>query len=42
MPTRKAFLEDVDQLRERGAEKVTLKTGAYRSSDVAWTMKMAF
>jgi len=34
-------VQDVDQLREKGAEKVTLKTGAYRPSDVAWTMKMA-
>lgn len=41
MPTRKSFLEDVDQLKEKGAEKVTLKTGAYRPSDVAWTMKVA-
>lgn len=41
MPKRKNFLEDVDQLREKGAEKVTLKTGAYRPTDVAWTMKMA-
>lgn len=41
MPERKDFLEDVDQLREKGAEKVTLKTGAYRPSDVAWTMRTA-
>lgn len=41
MPNREDFLEDVDQLREKGAEMVTLKTGAYRPSDVAWTMKMA-
>ncbi|KXB08045.1 glutamate synthase [candidate division MSBL1 archaeon SCGC-AAA385D11] len=41
MPERKDFLEDVDQLREKGAKKVTLKTGAYRPSDVAWTMRMA-
>lgn len=41
MPERDDFLEDVDKLREKGAEKVSLKTGAYRPSDVAWTMKVA-
>ncbi|KXB09193.1 glutamate synthase [candidate division MSBL1 archaeon SCGC-AAA833K04] len=41
MPNQEDFLEDVDQLRGKGAEKVTLKTGAYRPIDVAWTMKMA-
>ncbi len=41
MPTKEGFLEDVDNLREKGAKMVTLKTGAYRPSDVAWTMKMA-
>lgn len=41
MPERKDFLEDIDQLREKGAEKVTLKTGAYRPVDVAWTMRVA-
>lgn len=41
MPSRESFVEDVEQLREKGAEKVTLKTGAYRPSDVAWTMKVA-
>ncbi len=41
MPTEKGFIEDVEQLREKGAKKVTLKTGAYRPSDVAWTMRAA-
>ncbi len=41
MPKEKDFVEDVEQLRDKGAEKVTLKTGAYRPSDVAWTMKVA-
>lgn len=41
MPKEQNFLEDIDRLREKGAEKVTLKTGAYRPSDVAWTMKIA-
>jgi len=41
MPTEREFLEDIDWLREQGAEKVTLKTGAYRPSAVAFTMKLA-
>ncbi len=41
MPSQKAFAEDIDWLREQGAKHVTLKTGAYRPSTVAWTMKMA-
>ncbi len=41
MPEKKSFVEDVENLRDKGAEKVTLKTGAYRPSDVAWTMKVA-
>ncbi|MEA1904369.1 MAG: glutamate synthase-related protein [Candidatus Hadarchaeota archaeon] len=41
MPSRKDFVEDVEQLRQKGAKKVSLKTGAYRPSDVAWTMKVA-
>ncbi len=41
MPKRAGFIEDVEQLREKGAKKVTLKTGAYRPSDVAWTMKVS-
>ena len=41
MPNQKAFVEDIDWLRKQGAKHVTLKTGAYRPSTVAWTMKMA-
>jgi len=41
MPAEKDFVEDVKWLRENGAKKVSLKTGAYRPADVAWTMKVA-
>jgi len=41
MPKHKDFVEDVHWLREQGAKKVFLKTGAYRPSAVAWTMKAA-
>src|SRR4030042_477081 len=41
MPNQKAFVEDIDWLRKQGARHVTLKTGAYRPSTVAWTLKMA-
>ena len=41
MPVERDFVEDVEWLREQGAKKVTLKTGAYRPVDVAWTMKVA-
>lgn len=41
MPSDRGFIEDVEWLREQGAKKVTLKTGAYRTEDVAWTMKVA-
>jgi len=41
MPNQKTFAEDIDWLRKQGAKHVTLKTGAYRPSTVAWTMKMA-
>jgi len=41
MPAEREFLEDIDWLREQGAEKVTLKTGAYRPSAVAFAMKLA-
>jgi hypothetical protein len=34
-------VEDIDWLRERGAKRVFLKTGAYRPSAVAYTMKLA-
>jgi hypothetical protein len=41
IPNQKGFLEDIDWLRKQGAKYVTLKTGAYRPSAVAYTMKMA-
>jgi NifU-like protein involved in Fe-S cluster formation len=41
MPSQKDFIEDVEWLREHGAKKVSIKTGAYRPVDVAWTMKVA-
>jgi len=41
MPTEKGFLEDIDWLRSQGAKHVILKTGAYRPSAVAFTMKLA-
>ncbi|MFH0897316.1 MAG: glutamate synthase-related protein [Candidatus Bathyarchaeota archaeon] len=41
MPKFEDFIEDVANLRKKGAKFVTLKTGAYRPSDVAWTMKAA-
>ncbi|MFP4197048.1 MAG: glutamate synthase-related protein [Methanomassiliicoccales archaeon] len=40
-PQFKDFVEDVEQLREKGAEYVFLKTGAYRPEVVAFTMKVA-
>lgn len=41
IPKERDFLEDIDWLRDQGAKRVTLKTGAYRPSAVAYTMKMA-
>ena len=41
IPKEKNFIEDIEWLRKQGAKHVTLKTGAYRPSAVAWTMKMA-
>jgi len=41
MQTERDFLEDVDWLREQGVKHITLKTGAYRPSAVAFTMKVA-
>jgi glutamate synthase domain-containing protein 2 len=41
MPTEEGFLEDIDRLREQGVKHVTLKTGAYRPSAIAFTMKLA-
>ncbi len=41
MPTRRSLVEDVEWLRKQGAKHVFLKTGAYRPSAVAFTMKVA-
>ncbi len=41
MPVERDFIEDVEWLREQGAKKVTLKTGAYSPAETAWTMKVA-
>jgi hypothetical protein len=41
IPKEKSFVEDIEWLRKQGAKHVTLKTGAYRPSAVAWTMKIA-
>jgi glutamate synthase domain-containing protein 2 len=41
IPKEKGFLEDIDWLRKQGAKKVFLKTGAYRPSAVAYTLKWA-
>jgi len=41
MPTERGFVEDVEWLRQQGAKKVSLKTGAYNPEAVAFTMKVA-
>ncbi|MGQ9628282.1 MAG: glutamate synthase-related protein [Anaerolineae bacterium] len=41
MPEERSFIEDVAWLREQGAEKVFLKTGAYKPATVAFTLKCA-
>ncbi|WP_455277225.1 glutamate synthase-related protein [[Eubacterium] cellulosolvens] len=41
IPTMEGFLEDIDWLREQGSKYVSLKTGAYRPAEVAFTMKAA-
>ncbi|MEM2942542.1 MAG: glutamate synthase-related protein [Candidatus Bathyarchaeia archaeon] len=41
MPDEESFLEDIDKLREQGAKCISLKTGAYRASAVAFAMKLA-
>ncbi|MDY6930811.1 MAG: glutamate synthase-related protein [Halobacteriota archaeon] len=41
MPEAKSFVEDVEWLRDQGAKKVFLKTGAYRPSATAFTLKVA-
>ncbi len=40
-PRHREFLEDIDQLRDKGAKNVFLKTGAYKPEAVAFTMKCA-
>jgi len=41
IPKAKPFIEDIEWLRKQGAKHVFLKTGAYRPSAVAYTMKFA-
>ena len=41
MPEEKSFIEDIEWLRDQGAKKVFLKTGAYRPSATAFTLKVA-
>ena len=41
IPKERGFIEDIEWLRKQGAKHVSLKTGAYRPSAVAWTMKLA-
>jgi hypothetical protein len=41
IPAEKNFLEDIDLLRSQGAKYIGLKTGGYRPSAVAFTMKLA-
>ena len=41
IPKEKNVIEDVEWLRKQGAKHVTLKTGAYRPSAVAYTLKIA-
>lgn len=40
-PDEESFLEDIDQLRSKGAKNVFLKTGAYKPEVVAFTMRCA-
>ncbi len=41
MPSLQAFVEDVQWLRDNGAKKVFLKTGAYHAAATAFTLKAA-
>lgn len=41
MVSEDAFLKEVDRLRKMGAKYVTLKTGAYRATDLARAVKFA-
>ena len=40
-PDEQSFLEDIDQLRQKGVKDVFLKTGAYKPEVVAFTMRCA-
>ncbi len=40
-PEEKSFVEDIAWLREQGAKRVFLKTGAYNAAAVAFTLKCA-
>jgi hypothetical protein len=40
-PEEKSFVEDIAWLRQQGAKKVFLKTGAYHAAAVAFTLKCA-
>lgn len=41
MPEERAFIEDIAWLREQGAERVFLKTGAYNPAALAFTLRCA-
>ncbi len=41
MPEERGFVEDIEWLRDNGAKKVFLKTGAYNPAVVAFTLKCA-
>ena len=41
IPKEKSFIEDVEWLRKQGAKRVFLKTGGFKPSAVAYTMKIA-
>jgi len=41
IPRERDFVEDIEWLRSQGAKHVFLKTGAYKPSAVAYTMKLA-
>lgn len=41
MPKEEDVIEDIEKLREQGAKKVGIKTGAYSVEAVAFTMKVA-
>lgn len=41
MASKEDFLEGIDRLREHGAKHISLKTGAYRPTATAYTLKLA-